>query len=305
MIENYVVNSTYNDMRLDRWLRNEIGNIPQSLIEKYLRSGKIKVNKKKVKSSFKVKTNDKIDIFNLNFEENISQKKKKFNPSNEIIKSNEDLVIDDNENFIVLNKSAGISVQGGTKSKKNLVDIFAKSKIFKNTKPYSVHRLDKDTSGVFIIAKNRETAQLLTSLFRLRKVHKTYLAICNGEVEKNSGEWTDELIRYDNGKKIVEKARTIFKVIDKNSNSSLLEMKPITGRKHQLRKQLFNIGHSIYGDKKYRSSISTKGINKELMLHSYQIRFMINNKKYTYKALLPDYFKKLLKVKRLNFSNLK
>ena len=305
MIENYVVNSTYNDMRLDRWLRNEIGNIPQSLIEKYLRSGKIKVNKKKVKSSFKVKTNDKIDIFNLNFKENISQKKKKFNPSNEIIKSNEDLVIDDNENFIVLNKSAGISVQGGTKSKKNLVDIFAKSKIFKNTKPYSVHRLDKDTSGVFIIAKNRETAQLLTSLFRLRKVHKTYLAICNGEVEKNSGEWTDELIRYDNGKKIVEKARTIFKVIDKNSNSSLLEMKPITGRKHQLRKQLFNIGHSIFGDKKYRSSISTKGINKELMLHSYQIRFMINNKKYTYKALLPDYFKKLLKIKRLNFSNLK
>ena len=305
MIENYVVDSTYNNMRLDRWLRNEIGNIPQSLIEKYLRSGKIKVNKKKVKSSFKVKTNDKIDIFNLNFKENISQKKKKFNPSNEIIKSNEDLVIDDNENFIVLNKSAGISVQGGTKSKKNLVDIFAKSKIFKNTKPYSVHRLDKDTSGVFIIAKNRETAQLLTSLFRLRKVHKTYLAICNGEVEKNSGEWTDELIRYDNGKKIVEKARTIFKVIDKNSNSSLLEMKPITGRKHQLRKQLFNIGHSIYGDKKYRSSISTKGVNKELMLHSYQIRFMINNKKYTYKALLPDYFKKLLKVKRLNFSNLK
>ena len=305
MIENYVVNSTYNDMRLDRWLRNQIGNIPQSLIEKYLRSGKIKVNKKKVKSSFKVKTNDKIDIFNLNFEENISQKKKKFNPSNEIIKSNEDLVIDDNENFIVLNKSAGISVQGGTKSKKNLVDIFAKSKIFKNTKPYSVHRLDKDTSGVFIIAKNRETAQLLTSLFRLRKVHKTYLAICNGEVEKNSGEWTDELIRYDNGKKIVEKARTIFRVIDKNSNSSLLEMKPITGRKHQLRKQLFNIGHSIYGDKKYRSSISTKGVNKELMLHSYQIRFMINNKKYTYKALLPDYFKKLLKIKRLNFSNLK
>ena len=305
MIENYVVDSTYNNMRLDRWLRNEIGNMPQSLIEKYLRSGKIKVNKKKVKSSFKVKTNDKIDIFNLNFKENISQKKKKFNPSNEIIKSNEDLVIDDNENFIVLNKSAGISVQGGTKSKKNLVDIFAKSKIFKNTKPYSVHRLDKDTSGVFIIAKNRETAQLLTSLFRLRKVHKTYLAICNGEVEKNSGEWTDELIRYDNGKKIVEKARTIFKVIDKNSNSSLLEMKPITGRKHQLRKQLFNIGHSIYGDKKYRSSISTKGINKELMLHSYQIRFMINNKKYTYKALLPDYFKKLLKVKRLNFSNLK
>ena len=305
MIKSYIVDATYNNMRLDRWLRNKLGNIPQSLIEKSLRSGKIKINKKKVKSSFKVKTNDKIDIFNLNFEEKIIQKKKSFNPSNEIIKSNEELIIDDNENFIVLNKSAGISVQGGTKSKKNLVDIFAKSKIFQGTKPFSVHRLDKDTSGVFIMAKNRETAQLLTSLFRLRKVYKTYLAICNGEIEKNSGEWIDELVRYNNGKKIIEKAKTIFKVLDKNSNSSLVEMKPITGRKHQLRKQLFNIGHSIYGDKKYRSSISTKGINKELMLHSYQIKFMIDKKKYTYKALLPDYFKNLLKVKRLSFSNLK
>ena len=305
MLKSFIVDSTCNNMRLDRWLRRKIGNIPQSLIEKYLRSGKVKINKKKVKSSFKVKTNDKVNIFNLNFKENIIQKKKLFNPSNEVIKSNEDLVIDDNENFVVLNKNTGISVQGGTKSKKNLIDIFAKSKIFKNTKPFSVHRLDKDTSGVFLMAKNRETAQLLTSLFRLRKVHKTYLAICNGEIEKNSGEWTDELIRYDNGKKVIEKAKTFFKVIDKNSNSSLVEMKPITGRKHQLRKQLFNIGHSIFGDKKYRSSISTQGINKELMLHSYQIKFIINNKKYTYKALLPDYFIKLLKVKRLSFSNLK
>ena len=67
MIKSYIVGSTYNNMRLDRWLRNNIGNIPQSLIEKSLRSGKIKINKKKVKSSFKVKTNDKIDIHNLDF----------------------------------------------------------------------------------------------------------------------------------------------------------------------------------------------------------------------------------------------
>ena len=305
MIKRFIVDSTCNNMRFDRWFRNKLGKIPQGLIEKTLRTGKIKINKKKVKSSFKVKTNDKVDIFNFNFKEIIVQKNIKFAPTNEIIKSNEELIIDNNKDFIVLNKSAGISVQGGTKSKKNLVDIFTKSEIFQGTKPYSVHRLDKDTSGVFIMAKNRETAQLLTSLFRLRKVYKTYLAICNGEIEKNSGEWNDELIRYDNGKKIIEKAKTIFKVIDKNSNSSLVEMKPITGRKHQLRKQLFNIGHSIYGDQKYKSSSSTKGINKNLMLHSYQIRFMIKDKKYTYKALLPDYFKKLLKTKRLNFVNLK
>jgi 23S rRNA pseudouridine955/2504/2580 synthase len=292
-------------MRIDRWIRLNVGKIPQGLIEKHLRSGKIKINKKKIKSSIKVKTNDIINFFNFDFKETIVQKKIKFEPSKEIIKSNEDQIIDNNENFIVLNKSSGISVQGGTKSKKNLVDIFAKSEIFQGTKPYSVHRLDKDTSGVFIMAKTRESAQLLTSLFRLRKVHKTYLAICHGELNKDSGEWNDDLIRYDGEKKIIEKAKTIYKVLDKNSEASLVELKPITGRKHQLRKQLYALGQPIFGDIKYKLSNSARGLNKNLMLHSYQIKFIIDNVKHTYTALLPDYFRKLLKTKRLRFSGSK
>ncbi|MDA9172759.1 RNA pseudouridine synthase [Candidatus Pelagibacter sp.] len=305
MKKSYTVDSTCNDMRIDRWVRLKVGKIPQGLIEKYLRSGKIKINKKKVKSSTKVKTDDVINSFIVEFKETIVQKKIKFEPSKDIIKSNEDQIIDNNENFIVLNKSSGISVQGGTKSKKNLVDIFAKSEIFQGTKPYSVHRLDKDTSGVFIMAKTRESAQLLTSLFRLRKVHKTYLAICHGELEKDSGEWNDDLIRYDGEKKIIEKAKTIFKVLDKNSEASLVELKPITGRKHQLRKQLYALGQPIFGDIKYKLSNSSKGINKNLMLHSYQIKFIIDDIKHTYTALLPDYFRKLLKIKRLRFPGLK
>ena len=305
MKKSYIVDSTSNDMRIDRWIRNHIGKIPQSLIERSLRAGKIKLNNKKIKSSQKIKTNDNIDLYNVEFKEKVIKKNIKFNPTKNIIKSNEDQIIDNNNDFIVINKSSGISVQGGTKSKKNLVDIFAKSKIFQNTKPYSVHRLDKDTSGVFIMAKKRESAQLLTSLFRLRKVHKTYLAICHGELDKNSGEWNDDLIRYDGNKKIIEKAKTLFKVIDKNSEASLVELKPITGRKHQLRKQLYAIGQPIFGDTKYKLSNFNKGINKNLMLHSYKIRFIINGIKHTYTALLPDYFKKLLKVKRLDYSNLK
>ena len=305
MKKSYTVDSTCNDMRIDRWTRLKIGKIPQGLIEKYLRSGKIKINKKKIKSSTKVKTNDIVSFFNLDFKETIYQKKIKFEPSQEIIKSNEDQIIDNNENFVVLNKSSGISVQGGTKSKKNLVDIFAKSEIFQGTKPYSVHRLDKDTSGVFIMAKTRESAQLLTSLFRLRKVHKTYLAICHGELNQDAGEWNDNLIRYDGEKKIIEKAKTIYKVLDKNSEASLVELKPITGRKHQLRKQLYALGQPIFGDIKYKLSNSSRGLNKNLMLHSYQIKFIINDVKHTYTALLPDYFKKLLKIKRLRFLGLK
>ena len=303
MNNSYIVSYAFNDMRLDRWIRNNLGKIPQGLIEKNLRNGIIKVNKKKAKSSYKVKTNDQINVFNFEFKNKILQKKIKFNPSNEIIKSNEDLIIDNNDDFIVLNKSAGIAVQGGTKSKKNLIDIFSKSKIFHNSKPFSVHRLDKDTSGVFIMAKHRKSAQLLTSLFRLRRVHKTYLAVCHGELEINSGTWKNNLVRYENNKPIIEKAITIFKVLDKNSTCSLVELKPITGRKHQLRKQLFDIGNPVYGDDKYKLKKIDKGINKNLMLHSYQIKFMINNKKYTYIASLPDYFKKILKIKRLKFLN--
>ena len=297
------VNTSSNNMRIDRFLRNYLGKIPQGLIEKNLRNGKIKLNQKKVKSSQKVKTNDKIYFFDFVFKEKIKLSKREFNPNKEIIKQNEDLIIENNNNFIVLNKTSGIPVQGGTKSKKNLVDIFTKSEIFEGSKPYTVHRLDKDTSGVFIMAKNRESAQLLTSLFRLRKVHKTYLAICQGEIINNSGTWEDDLIRYDGDKKVIENAKTIYKVLDKNSEASLLELKPITGRKHQLRKQLYSIGNPIFGDRKYKLSNSNKGINKNLMLHSYQIKFKINNIKHTYSAILPDYFKRLLKSKRLRFSN--
>ena len=161
----------------------------------------------------------------------------------------------------------------------------------------------RETSGLLIVSKNRSYAQLITSLFRLRKVHKTYLAICHGELVNKSGHWNSDLTRYDNGRPIKENARTIYKVLDQNSFCSLVEMRPITGRKHQLRKQLYEIGNPIYGDQKYKLNYSDKAINKNLMLHSYQIKFMINNKKYTYRASLPDYFKKLLKIKRLRFLN--
>ncbi len=296
------VDKTYDGMRIDRFLRNQFGQIPQGLIEKNLRNGKIKLNQKKIKSSKKIQLNDKIELYNFEFKQEINQNKKKFIPSNEIVKENESLIIENNDNFIVLNKQSGISVQGGTKSKKNIIDIFSKSELFKDTKPFSVHRLDKDTSGVFIIAKNRETAQLFTSLFRLRKVYKTYLAICNGELILNDkGSIKNELIRYENKKKIIEKAETKYEVLDKNNNATFIELHPITGRKHQLRKQLFNLGNSIIGDKKYNSTHNSKMNNKNLMLHSYEIKFKINEKKYTFRAIPPDYFRNMLKTKRLNF----
>ena len=290
------VDAAHQNMRIDRLIRNYFGKIPQSLIEKNLRNGKIKLNKKKVKSKTKVKFGDQIFLFNFNFNQSRIQKKTKYTPSNEIIKENENLIIENNEDFVVINKNSGISVQGGTKSKKNLIDIFAKSKIFQNSKPFSVHRLDKDTSGVFIIAKNRKSAQLFTSLFRLRKIHKIYLAICHGELKKVKGTLKNDLVRYENTKQIIEKAETNYKVIDRNNLTTLIKMKPITGRKHQLRKQLYNIGNPVVGDDKYFINIEKNKLkNKNLMLHAYKIKFMINNMKYNFEAKYDDHFNNFIK----------
>ena len=295
MSKTYKIDKMSINMRVDKWLKNTVGKLPQSLIEKELRKGNIKLNNKRIKSSTKLKLYDEIILYKENYKFYDLKKRHKFIPTNKIIKENESLIIEDNKDFLVINKDTGVPVQGGTKSKKNLIDIFSKSDLFNYSKPYTVHRLDKDTSGVLIIAKNRETAKLLTSLFRLRRIHKTYLAICEGEIDKNYGELNHRLIRYEGKKKIIENAKTYFKLIDKNSNFSFLELNPITGRKHQLRKQLFEIGHPICGDKKYYSNIK----NANLLLHSYQIKFMINKTKYTYKATLPKYFTNFLKIKKI------
>ena len=301
MKKSFIVDSSYHNIRIDKWIRNNLGKVPQGLIEKNLRFGKIKLNKKKVKSSHKLNKDDLIDVFDINFKQIFTQKKEKYLPNKIILKESESLIIENNDDFIVVNKESGIPVQGGTKSKKNLIDIFSKSKYFEDTKPYSVHRLDKDTSGVFIIAKNRETAKLFTSLFRLRRIHKTYLAICYGDVLSKKGSLNYDLVRYEGKKKIIEKSQTTYKLIDKNLNYSLLELNPITGRKHQLRKQLSLFGHPIYGDDKYVNNKLYSTKNKKLLLHSYKIKFILNNNKYTFKATPPDYFNNFIKLKKLSF----
>lgn len=290
------VTEDYHDMRIDRWVKKKIFNVPQSLIEKNLRQGKIKVNNLIVKSAYKLKYKDKIYLYNFNPETTFLNKKK-YVPTKKDIYSSESFIIENNENFVVINKPPGLPVQGGTKSNKNLVDNLSNSEVFKNSKPYIVHRIDKDTSGILIIAKTRKFAQLLTSLFRIRKIYKTYLAICYGSLEKDSGELINDLTRYEGKKKIIENAKTIYNVIDKNNFCSLISLNPITGRKHQIRKQLSMIGNPVLGDNKY--NFETRG--KKLMLHAYSIKFMINDIKYNYKVKYPDYFQKVMEKKRLRF----
>jgi len=296
----FLVKKDFVNSRIDRWIRRNIRQVPQSLIEKSLRNKNITINNIKVKSSYKLKIDDKIHFNNFNptFNYNLS-KKIKYIPSKKDIKDSEALIVEDNENFCVINKPYGLAVQGGSKIKKNLVDLITENKIFKNSKPFIVHRIDKETSGILIIAKNRKYAQLFTSLFRIRKIHKSYLSICHGEMEKVKGIFSGDLIRYDKDRKISEHAITNYKVLDKNTNSTLLILNPITGRKHQIRKQLFSIGFPVIGDSKYNFLENKIHKNNNLMLHAYSIKFMINEKKYKYNVKVPDYFKKMLLKKRL------
>jgi len=296
----FLVKKDFVNSRIDRWIKRNICQVPQGLIEKNLRNKNVTINKIKVKSSYKLKIDDKIYLNNFSpaFSYHLSNKKK-YIPSKKDIKNSEAFIVEDNENFCVINKPYGLAVQGGSKIKKNLVDLIAGNKIFQNSKPFIVHRLDKETSGILIIAKNRKYAQLFTSLFRIRKIYKSYLSICHGEMEKAKGVFSGDLIRYDKDRKISEQAITNYKVLDKNINSTLLILNPITGRKHQIRKQLFSIGFPVIGDSKYNFHENKINKNSNLMLHAYSIKFMINEKKHKYTVNVPDYFKKMLLKKRL------
>jgi len=296
MPKSYTVDDDYNDSRLDKWFKNEIINLPHSLLEKILRQNKIKVNKKKTKSSYRLQTGDLIEIYDISQFKPVDKKEKiKYLPKKKEIGDYDDYVIEDNENFIVINKPTGIPVQSGTKSFKNIIDILKNTKYFENSKPFIVHRLDKETSGVLIIAKNRKYAQLFTSLFRIRKIHKTYLAIVYGKVNKSIKVMKDDLIYYENNKKIIQKAVSNLKIIKSNEGFSYLELNPITGRKHQLRKQLLNIGCPIIGDNKYFTNDRKRIKIKNLMLHAYKIKFMINNIQYNFKARYNNLFEDFLK----------
>ena len=292
----YTVEDDYHDSRLDKWFKNKIINLPQSLLEKILRQNKVKVNKRKTKSSYRLQAGDLIEIYNISSLKPVNKKEKtKYLPKKKEIGSYDDYVIEDNENFIVINKPTGIPVQSGTKSFKNIIDILKNTKYFENSKPFIVHRLDKDTSGVLIIAKNRKFAQLFTSLFRIRKIHKTYLAIVYGKVDKSIKVMKDDLIYHENNKKISQKAVSNLKIIKSNEGYSYLELNPITGRKHQLRKQLLKIGCPIIGDDKYFLNDRKRIKIKNLMLHAYKIKFMINNTQYNFKAKYNNLFEDFLK----------
>ena len=299
MPQKVTVKQDYHNSRFDRWFKTNVVDLHQSLIQKILRLNKIKVNRKKVKTSYRVQSGDLVEIYDISkFKISDRPKKIKYKPSRQEVDIYDDYILENNNNFIVINKPRGIAVQAGTKSFRNIIDVLKDSKYFENTKPFIVHRLDKETSGVLIVAKNREYAQLFTSLFRIRKIHKTYIALTHGKISKDLKTLKDDLITIDNGKRIIQKAISHLRILKTSSNFSYVELNPITGRKHQLIKQLYNIGNPIVGDDKYfinRRADKMKIKSRNLLLHAYKIKFMINNIQYNFKAEYDSEFENFVK----------
>ena len=299
MFDKFIVEKDFHNSRFDKWFKSKVLDIPQSLIEKIVRKNKVKVNKKRTKTSHRVQYKDVVTVYGLSkIKESTKLKKEKYKATFKEKKEYNDFILEDNDNFIVINKPSGIPVQSGTKSFKNIIDILKNTKYFEKHKPFVVHRLDKETSGVMIVAKNREYAQLFTSLFRIRKMHKTYLAITHGEIKKDIKLLQDNLVTYEKNKKVIQKAISHLRILKSNEQYSFLELKPITGRKHQLRKQLYNIGNPIVGDDKYSFRGTSKRFNvKNIMLHAHKIKFMIKNIRYNFKAIYEKEFEDFIKIK--------
>jgi len=258
--------------RLDRCIRRTLGNINQGLLEKYLRSGFILLDKKKVKSSEKVKSGQLLQYSEkINFSNSITDRKLNQVSENFYKTLYDQIYIKENNNYIAFNKPSGIAVQGGSGIKYN-IDEMLQYKFGKNKTPKLIHRIDKDTSGLLLVAKNQISAKKFANYFKEKKILKIYLALVSPVPKKESGTINSSLIKSGiegNQKMIIDDNNgkisiTEYKVLNEvGSRVGLLALYPKTGRTHQLRVHLESINAPILGDRKYTglSDVFSSAIN--------------------------------------------
>lgn len=289
--------------RIDSFLAKRL-DLTRTRVQELIKVEQIKVNNKKVKSSYKIEENDEIEVIIPEIEEV------------EIIP--EDIKIDivfEDKDIAIINKQAGLVVhpaQGnysGTLVNAILYHIKDLSGINGEIRPGIVHRLDKDTSGLIIIAKNDKAHLELTNMFQNKEIKKTYLAIVKGKLNKKKGRIVTQIGRDRNDRKKMavldsltqgKNAITNFRVIDQNERFSLIKVDIETGRTHQIRVHMKYMGYPILGDTVYGRVDS----EKRQMLHAYKLEFLhpMTKEKMEIIAELPDDFKKALIKNKLNFN---
>ena len=294
MIKNIKILNNCNQ-RLDKYLKYKYTSLTQGFIEKNIRKKNILINNSSTKANYLVKLNDELKI--LNFHETLYKNKiifkKNIKISKEILSKFKRSIIFENNDFIVLKKWSQIPTQGGSKIKISI------DHIIKNiSSQYRlVHRLDKETSGLLLIAKNLNSAKKLSSLFKQSEITKYYFALCEGSPKNNSSQVKLEI---KNKKLKTENTLTNYKVVNKNKSISSILFNPQTGKTHQLRIVSKNLGCPIVGDNKY--NIHSKYAKESLMLHAFALKFTINKKKFEFISSLPDYFLNFIKINNLKIN---
>ena len=294
MIKNIKILNNFNQ-RLDKYLKKNYTSLTQGFIEKNIRKKNILINNSSTKASYLVKFNDDLKI--LNFHEKLYKNKiifkKNIKISREILTEFKKSIIFQNNDFIVLNKWSKIATQGGSKIKTSIDHIIKNI----NEQYRLVHRLDKETSGLLLIAKNLDYAKKLSFLFKQKEITKFYIAICEGIPKNNTSQVKLEI----KTKKLkIEDSLTNYKLLNKNKSISSILFNPQTGKTHQLRIVSKNLGCPIIGDKKY--NLYSKYKKENLMLHAFALRFTINKKKFEFISNLPDDFLNFIKKNNLKIN---
>lgn len=247
-------------IRLDRWFLRHYPALKNGQLQRLIRGKNIKVNGQKTSSDFRLSVGDEIRVPPLDIDNNATAQTKK-TLSKADIQFMRSLVIYKDEEVIVLNKPAGLAVQGGTKTARHIDGMLEALCFDKEEKPHLVHRLDKDTSGVLILGRTANAAAHLAASFKSRKAQKVYWAVVVGKPKLLSGKIDAPLIKGDakKGKELMcvnyetgQKAQTLYRVVDALAKkASWLEMSPLTGRTHQLRVHSTLLNTPIIGDVKY------------------------------------------------------
>lgn len=313
----YTVDKDEAGKRLDLFLQSLNPEYSRSSLSKLIKEGSVRINDECIKSSYKVHSGDKIVFLPSNDDNH--------NPTPETIPLN---IIYENSDVIVIDKPAGMIVHPTTGNEKGtlvnaLLNYYPKIReaTIDENNPISllrsgiVHRLDKDTSGVIIVAKNKQAMEFLSKEIKNRKAKKIYWALCAGWPEKESGRLTHYIGRHkinrtrmtEVGESVGRKAISDYRVLkyfkDKSGNNfSLLEFDIQTGRTHQIRLQAKTMNHPVVGDPVYTTKESIrkeKGLSvSRQMLHARRlsIRLPNTNKTETFFAEMPDDFKKTLSL---------
>ena len=294
-------------MRLNRWFMKYYPNLTLGRLQKLLRTKQIKVDGKRAETSLKLAAGSEVRVPPMDEQPETGANRSEISRRDaEFILS---LVIYKDDNIIVLNKPSGLAVQGGTNTSRHVDGMLEALRFELNEKPKLVHRIDKDTSGVLVLARNRTWADRLTKAFQEHTLPKTYLALVNSCPKNPAGEIKAPLEKCGE-KSLVgpdgKPAATVYKTLDEvGSKFALVEASPLTGRTHQIRAHMEYIGCPIVGDDKYFGGEKRQkyaSIPDKLYLHAYKIDLSaLYNKKTVIKAALPEHFKKALAALGIEF----